>query len=80
MTRQTAAAWIRDGPQAADKLIRDLMNTSTDTRWAVQNSMFTFASSSPAAWFLAALDYTLTGVALGGCVHGQSRSVARVHG
>ena len=66
MTRQTAAAWIRDGPQAADKLIRDLMNTSTDTRWAVQNGMFTFASSSPAAWFLAALDYTLTGVALWG--------------
>ena len=63
MTRQAAAVWIREDPQAADKLMREMMNASTDTRWAVQNGMFTFASASPAAWFLAALDYTLAGVA-----------------
>jgi len=62
MTRQAAAAWIREDPQAADKVFRDLMSASTDTRWAVQNGMFTFACPSPAAWFLAALDYTLAGV------------------
>ena len=39
------------------------MSASTDTRWAVQNGMFTFACPSPAAWFPAALDYTLAGVA-----------------
>lgn len=63
MTRQTAAAWIREDPQAADRLMTDLMAASTDTRWAVQNGMFTFGSPSPGAWFLAALDYTLEGVA-----------------
>jgi hypothetical protein len=63
MTRQAAAAWIREQPQAADQLMRATMHASTDTRWAVQNGMFTFGSDSPGAWFLAALDYTLDGVA-----------------
>ncbi len=62
MTRQAAAAWIRENPQAADKVFRDLMSASTDTRRAVQNGMFTFACPSPAAWFPAALDCTLAGV------------------
>ena len=63
MTRQAAVAWIREQPQAADQLIRDLMSENTDTRWAVQNGMFTFGAPSPGAWFLAALDYTLQGIA-----------------
>ncbi|HEY5988105.1 MAG TPA: hypothetical protein VIV12_17285, partial [Streptosporangiaceae bacterium] len=63
MTRQAAAAAIRQDPQAADQLLRTEMSQSTDTRWAVENGMFTFGSPSPAAWFLAALDYTLDGVA-----------------
>ncbi len=63
MTRQAAVAWIREQPQAADQLLGDLMSASTDTRWAVQNGMFTFGSPSPGAWFLAALDYTIQGVA-----------------
>jgi hypothetical protein len=62
MTRQAAAAWIGEDPQAADKVFRDLMSASTGTRRAVQNGMFTFACPSPAAWFPAALDYTLAGV------------------
>ena len=62
MTRQAAAAWIREDPQAADKVFRDLMSASTGTRRAVQNGMFTFACPSPAAWFPAALDCTLAGV------------------
>ena len=49
-------------PQAAGKVFRDLMRASTGTRRAVQNGMFTFACPSPAAWFPAALDYTLAGV------------------
>ena len=65
MTRQAAAAWIRDDPQGADQLIRDTMRASTDTRWAVQNGMFTFASPSPSAWFRTALDYTLADTASG---------------
>ena len=36
MTRQAAAAWIREDPQAADKVFRDLMSASTGTRRAVQ--------------------------------------------
>ena len=62
MTRQAAAAWIREDPQAADKVFRDLMSASTGTRRAVQNGMFTFACPSPAAWFPAAPDYALAGV------------------
>ena len=62
MTRQAAAEWIREDPQAADKVFRDLMSASTGTRRAAQNGMFTFACPSPAAWFPAALDYTLAGV------------------
>ena len=63
MTRKAAARWIRDEPATANQRICDLMAKSTDTRWAVQNGMFTFGSPSPAVWFLAALDYTLEGVA-----------------
>jgi len=63
MTRQAAATWIREEPQEAGQLIGDMMNASTDIRWSVQNGMFTFGSPSPSAWFLAALDYTLDGVA-----------------
>jgi alpha-beta hydrolase superfamily lysophospholipase len=63
MTRQAAATWVREQPQAAEQVMRDLMSASTDTRWAVQNGMFTFGSDSPGAWFRAALDYTLDGVA-----------------
>jgi hypothetical protein len=62
MTRQAAAGRIREDPQAADKVFGDLMSASTGTRRAAQNGMFTFACPSPAAWFLAALDYTLAGV------------------
>jgi alpha-beta hydrolase superfamily lysophospholipase len=63
MTRQAAAAWIREQPQEAEQHMRALMHASTDTRWAVQNGMFTFGADSPGAWFLSALDYTLDGVA-----------------
>jgi hypothetical protein len=62
MTRPAAAGRIREDPQTAGKVFRDLMSASTGTRRAVQNGMFTFACPSPAAWFLAALDYTLAGV------------------
>ena len=62
MTRQAAAAWIREDPQAAGKVFRDLMSASTGTRWAVQDGMFTFACPFPGRWFPAALDYTLAGV------------------
>lgn len=62
-TRQETAAAIRQDPQAADQLLRTEMIQSTETRWAVENGMFTFGSPSPGAWFLAALDYTLDGVA-----------------
>jgi alpha-beta hydrolase superfamily lysophospholipase len=63
MTRQAAAAAIRQDPQAADQLLRTEMSKSTDARWAVENGMFTFGTPSPGAWLLAALDYTLDGVA-----------------
>jgi hypothetical protein len=62
MTRQAAAAWIRENPQAAGKVFRDLISAGTGTRRAVQNGMFTIACPSPAAWFPAALDCTLAGV------------------
>ena len=62
MSRQAAAAWIREDPQAADKVFRDLMSASTGTRRAVQNGMFTLRLPLPAAWLLAAPDYALAGV------------------
>ena len=62
MTRQAAAAWIGEDPQAADKVFGDLMSAGTGTRRAVRNGMFTFACPSPAAWFPAALGCTLAGV------------------
>ena len=45
-----------------DKIFGDLMSAGTGTRRTVQNGMFTFACPSRAAWFPAALDYTLAGV------------------
>lgn len=63
MNRHAAAAWVREQPEAVDRLMRVMMHASTDTRWVMQNGMFTFGLTSPGAWFLAALDYTLEGVA-----------------
>ena len=63
MTRHAAAAWIGEDPQAAVRVFRDLMSAGTGTWRAVQNGMFTFACPFPAAWFPAALDCTLAGVA-----------------
>jgi hypothetical protein len=64
MTRQAAAAWIHEDPQAAaDKVFRDLMSAGTGTRRAAQNGIFTLACPSPAALFPAAPGCTLAGVA-----------------
>ena len=47
MARQAAAAWIREDPQAAGKVFRDLMSASTGIRRAVRNGMFAFACPFP---------------------------------
>ena len=60
MTRQAAAGRIREDPQAAGKVFRDLMSASTGNRRAVQNGMFTF-TCPPRPPVPAALD-SLAGV------------------
>jgi pimeloyl-ACP methyl ester carboxylesterase len=63
MSRQAAIDWVRDDPGGADEVMRSMMDASTDSRWGIENGMFTFRASSPADYFLKALDYTLAGVA-----------------
>jgi dipeptidyl aminopeptidase/acylaminoacyl peptidase len=63
MSRQAAIDWVRSDPGGTDEMMRALMDASTDSRWGIENGMFTFRASSPAGYFLKALDYTLAGVA-----------------
>jgi len=63
MSRQAAIDWVRSDPSGADKMMRTMMDASTDTRWGIQNGIFTFRAASPADYFLKALDYTLAGIA-----------------
>jgi len=63
MSRQAAIDWVRSDPRGTDEMMRALMDASTDSRWGIENGMFTFRASSPAGYFLKALDYTLAGVA-----------------
>ena len=39
------------------------MEASSDTLWGIENGIFTFRASSPADYYLRALDYTLAGIA-----------------
>jgi dienelactone hydrolase len=63
MSRQAAIDWVRGDPKGTDEVMRALMDASTDSRWGIENGIFTFRASSPADYFLKALDYTLAGVA-----------------
>ncbi len=63
MSRQAAIDWVRSDPAGADEVMRAMMAASTDSRWGIQNGMFTFRASSPADYFLRALDYTLENIA-----------------
>jgi dipeptidyl aminopeptidase/acylaminoacyl peptidase len=63
MSRQAAIDWVSSDPRGADEAMRAMMRASTDTRWGIENGMFTFRASSPADYFLKALDYTLAGIA-----------------
>ncbi len=63
MSRQDAIDWVRGDPGGADEVMRAMMDASTDSRWGIENGMFTFRASSPADYFLKALDYTLAGIA-----------------
>jgi alpha-beta hydrolase superfamily lysophospholipase len=63
MSRQAAIDWVRSDPREADEVMRAMMDASTDSRWGIQNGIFTFRASSPADYFLKALDYTLAGIA-----------------
>lgn len=63
VSHDDAVERVRTDPHGVDELVRSAMETSTETRWAVENGMFTFNASSPSEWFGHALDYTLAGVA-----------------
>ncbi len=63
MSRQAAADWVRSDPNGTDAVMQALMDASTDSRWGIENGIFTFGASSPADYFLKALDYTLEGIA-----------------
>ncbi|MGA7835987.1 MAG: alpha/beta fold hydrolase [Acidimicrobiales bacterium] len=63
MSRQAAIEGIRSDPAGTNEMMKALMEASTDTRWGIENGIFTFRASSPADYFLKALDYTLAGIA-----------------
>ncbi len=63
MSRQAAIDGVRSDPGGTDEMMRALMEASTDTRWGIENGIFTFRASSPADYYLKALDYTLAGIA-----------------
>ena len=63
MSRQEAVDGVRSDPGGTDEMMRALMEASTDTRWGIENGVFTFCASSPADYYLKALDYTLAGIA-----------------
>jgi len=63
MSRQAAIDWVSSDPRGADGVMRAMMHASTDSRWGIENGMFTFRASSPADYFVKALDYTLAGIA-----------------
>ncbi|MGO8873369.1 MAG: alpha/beta hydrolase family protein, partial [Acidimicrobiales bacterium] len=63
MSRQAAIDGVRGDPGGTNEMMRALMEASTDTRWGIENGIFTFRASSPADYYLKALDYTLAGIA-----------------
>ena len=63
MSRQVAIDGVRSDPGGTNEMMRALMEASTDTRWGIENGVFTFRASSPADYYLKALDYTLAGIA-----------------
>ncbi|MGO9457061.1 MAG: alpha/beta hydrolase family protein [Acidimicrobiales bacterium] len=63
MSRQAAIDGVRNDPGGTNEMMRALMEASTDTRWGIENGIFTFRASSPADYYLKALDYTLAGIA-----------------
>jgi hypothetical protein len=63
VSRQAAIDWVRSDPSGADEMMHAMMHASTDSTWGIENGMFTFRSSSPAGYFVKALDYTLEGIA-----------------
>ena len=63
MSRQVAIDGVRSDPGGTNEMMRALMEASTDTRWGIENGVFTFQASSPADYYLKALDYTLAGIA-----------------
>ena len=63
MSRQAAIEWVSSDPRGAGEVMRAMMHASTDSRWGIENGMFTFRASSPAGYFVKALDYTLAGIA-----------------
>jgi pimeloyl-ACP methyl ester carboxylesterase len=63
MSREAAIDGVRSDPSGTNEMMRALMEASTDTRWGIENGIFTFRASSPADYYLKALDYTLAGIA-----------------
>ena len=63
MSRQAAIDWARSDPSGCDEIMRAMMDASTDSRWGIENGMYTFGASSPAEYFLKALACTLEGIA-----------------
>src|SRR5271167_181902 len=63
MSRQAAIDGVRSDPSGTNEMMRALMEASTDTRWGIENGIFTFRASSPAGYYLKALEYTLAGIA-----------------
>lgn len=63
MSREQFVDSVKQYPDQMNKGMEEAMKTNTDTRWGVNNGMFTFKASSPADWMLKASEYYLGGVA-----------------
>jgi alpha-beta hydrolase superfamily lysophospholipase len=63
MTREQFANLLEKAPDAFDAGVEQMVEQSSELRWAVEHGMFVFKASRPADWMRAALRFELSGVA-----------------
>jgi pimeloyl-ACP methyl ester carboxylesterase len=63
MTRQDTVDYMKAEPQEVNLRMKHQMLASIETRWAMENGMFTFGAATVAEYLLKTSQYTLEGVA-----------------
>ena len=61
-SRDEVIEYCKEDPEAFNEDIMKDAELDTGLRWAIDNGMFTFGVSSPAAWILKTADFTLEGI------------------